>query len=70
MIVKVRKGYTLFVGNRRYTSKDNVIDIDAKTYESQSWKVEIVIEQPTIEDISSDRMIRKENTIKKKKGAV
>lgn len=67
MIVKVRRGYTLFVGNRRYTHSDGNIEIDAKTHESQSWKVELVNQPTELKDVATDRMMQSKDIKKKGK---
>jgi hypothetical protein len=57
---KVRKGYTLFVGNNPY-KEESVVECDYNQVKDQLWKVEEV--KPTTEDSTSTTKDMKKPTV-------
>jgi len=61
MKVRVRKGYVLSVGSKFYKHGE-VIDIDPKVYDTQSWKVEpLPGEKPSIRKILSNKAVKEKD---------
>ncbi len=69
MKVKVKYDYVLFAGGKVYKAGE-IVDVDEKTYEGQSWKLEVLdkkndIDTKEIETPKVDKMVKK-NQVKTK----
>jgi len=73
MKVKVRNGYTLFIGENPYLG-GTILTVKPEDIKGQEWKIELVdlpIEEKPTEtkvvekDIAKDRMIKKRDTKRK-----
>jgi len=63
MKVKVKYDYVLFANGKEYRAGE-IVDIDEKTYEGQSWKLEVLdkkndVDTKEVEAPQVDKMVKK-----------